>query len=242
MTQRQEEILKSIIEEYIKDAQPVGSKRIADGFDFGIGSAMIRQEMANLEKEGYLMQPHTSAGRIPTDRAYRSYISEQIKGNTTKLSARDKEKINKTINISYDTRNLLKDLSKLVADLSNEMSISGLVGQDLMFTCGLGQLLNEPELQDLNNINHLMRFIDDIENHFNNIWARSHEEYVKVFIGQENPINEIKDFTLITGQYIMPSGEGGFLSIIGPRRMNYRKNMALVEYISQSISALAQDR
>ena len=240
MTIRQEQILKSIIDEYIKDAQPVGSKKMADNFDFGIGPAMIRQEMAVLEKRGYLAQPHTSAGRIPTDKAYRAYISGQEKKGMPKLSSKEREKIKNTIRVSDDTRNLLKDLSKLVAELSSEMSISGLVGQDLMFTCGLSQLLDEPELQNLDHISQLMRFVDDSENHFDNLWARPREGYIKVFIGKENPINEIRDFTLITGQYVTPSGEEGFLSIVGPRRMNYKKNMALIEYISQSISALAQ--
>src|ERR671922_217444 len=71
---RKEEILREIVEAYIKRGEPVGSKAVADGTDLGVSSATIRNEMAILEREGYISHPHTSAGRVPTDKAYRYYV------------------------------------------------------------------------------------------------------------------------------------------------------------------------
>jgi len=74
MTQRQEQILKLLVESYIQSAEPVSSSWLAQLPDIGVSSATIRNDLAELEEEGYLVSPHTSAGRIPTDTGYRYYI------------------------------------------------------------------------------------------------------------------------------------------------------------------------
>ena len=81
-----------------------------------------------------------------------------------------------------------------------------------------------------------MRFMDNVDSHFDDLWSRVLNEGLNVFIGAENPIKEINEFTLITGKYQLPQGEQGFVSVIGPKRMNYKRNMALVEYISQILN------
>jgi heat-inducible transcriptional repressor len=74
LDERKDEILREIVEAYIRDGEPVGSKAVADSTDLGLSSATIRNEMAILEREGYISHPHTSAGRVPTDKAYRYYV------------------------------------------------------------------------------------------------------------------------------------------------------------------------
>ena len=74
LNERKRFILKSIIDDYIASAQPVGSRTIAKKHDIGLGSATIRNEMADLEELGYITQPHTSAGRVPSDKGYRFYV------------------------------------------------------------------------------------------------------------------------------------------------------------------------
>ena len=74
LNERKRTILKSIIDDYIESAQPVGSRTIAKKHELGLGSATIRNEMADLEELGYITQPHTSAGRIPSDKGYRFYV------------------------------------------------------------------------------------------------------------------------------------------------------------------------
>ncbi len=79
MNERKRKILHSIINEYIKSAEPIGSRHIAKNLDFGLSSATIRNEMADLEEMGYLEQPHTSAGRVPSDKGYRLYVDSLMK-------------------------------------------------------------------------------------------------------------------------------------------------------------------
>ncbi len=82
MDSRRQKILEAIIETFIRSALPVGSKHLSDFYDFRISSATIRNEMAALENDGYITQPHTSAGRVPTNRAYRMIVDEMKNRNS----------------------------------------------------------------------------------------------------------------------------------------------------------------
>lgn len=239
MTDRQKQILKAIIEEYIKDANPVGSKKLAEGFDFGIGPAMLRQEMAALEKGGYLMHPHTSAGRIPTDKAYRLYINQELNKRKNFLSSREQERINKIADIKLTEENLVEEISRVASEISRELSITGIVGGN-HYTHGYSYLANGPEFEDFDLISEFMMFMDGLNRSFGQLFNLLTDESVSVFIGRENPIENIQNFTIITDRYHLPRGGEGFVSIVGPKRMDYKKNMALVEYISQTIEDLAK--
>lgn len=242
LTERQKDILWSIIEEHIKAAEPVSSKSLADKRGFEIGAPMIRKEMNQLEQEGYLIQPHTSAGRIPADKAYRLYIQEKMGKtkveNKICLSQKETEKIKSSLNRKWsDNQSLLKEVSKIASDISKELSVSGKLGGENSFMCGFSNLFDEPELRSFDNMNQIMRFMDNIDRYFDSLWDRILREDLQVFIGSENPIKEINEFTLITGKYQLPEGDQGFVSIIGPKRMNYKRNMALVDYISRIINS-----
>jgi transcriptional regulator of heat shock response len=245
ISERQKTILWSIIEEHTKAAEPVSSKSLAQKSGFDIGAPMIRKEMSQLENEGYLAQPHTSAGRIPTDKAYRLYIQEQMNktnidskaNNHIGLSPKETQKINGSLNKKWsDSQSLLKEVSKIASDISKELSVSGRLGGENSFMCGFSNLFDEPELRSFDNMNQIMRFMDNIDSYFDSIWDKILCDDMKVFIGNENPIKEINEFTLITGKYQLPEGEQGFVSVIGPKRMNYKRNMALVDYISKIIN------
>ncbi len=83
LDERKRRILEAIIDDYINTGEPVGSRTIAKKYIFGISSATIRNEMSDLEEMGYLEQPHTSAGRIPSDKGYRYYVDEGLKAFAT---------------------------------------------------------------------------------------------------------------------------------------------------------------
>ncbi len=248
LSDRQKLILKAVIEEYIREAEPVSSKTLESKRGVAVGAPMLRKELNSLEEGGYLLKPHTSAGRVPTDKAYRMYIQEELadrsyKTNTTNkqivvgLTIKESEKVAETLNKKWpDDQVLLKEISRLVSEISKELSVAGTVGGENSYTFGFSNLFEEPEFQTLGNINQLMRFMDNVDSHFDDLWSRVLNEGLNVFIGAENPIKEINEFTLITGKYQLPQGEQGFVSVIGPKRMNYKRNMALVEYISQILN------
>ena len=166
ISERQKDILWAIIEEHAKVADPVSSKTLSEKSGFDIGAPMIRKEMNQLEKEGYLVQPHTSAGRVPSDKAYRLYIQEQLgsqsknKAVTVGLTPKESQKIKQSLKKDWgDEQSLLKEISRLTSDISKELSISGTVGGENTYTFGFSNLVDEPEFSSFNNINQLMHFM-----------------------------------------------------------------------------------
>ncbi len=100
LSERQLQILQAIITDYVENAEPVGSRSIAKKYDLGVSPATIRNEMSDLEEMGYLTHPHTSAGRVPSDKAYRLYVNNLMKKKN--LSAKDKRLIGERLSASRE--------------------------------------------------------------------------------------------------------------------------------------------
>ena len=247
ITDRQKGILWAVIEEYAKKAEPVSSKALSQKRGFEIGAPMIRKEMNQLEQYGFLISPHTSAGRVPTDKAYRMYIqvnmsdksNETPKTNKEGLTSKEAEKVVVSLQKKWpDEQSLLKEISRLASEISKELSIAGAAGGGNLSIFGFSNLIDEPEFSSFAKVSQLMHFMDNMDHCFHSLWDKLMYENLQVFIGDENPIKEIDEITLITGKYQLPDGDDGFIFIIGPKRMNYRRNMALVEHINEVISSL----
>ncbi len=119
---RQLKILEAIISDFIDTAQPVGSRTISKKYPLGISSATIRNEMADLEELGYLMQPHTSAGRVPSDLGYRLYVDSMVQKNS--ISARDKEVIQSLLmNKIIEAGDLAKQAVKLLSSYTQLVAV-----------------------------------------------------------------------------------------------------------------------
>lgn len=250
VTDRQKSILKTLIEEHIKEAEPIGSEALAGKRDFNIGAAMLRKEMNQLEEAGYLAKPHTSAGRVPTDKAYRLYIQEQLSNNkpdktyrTHKmnrivdgLTPKETQKVAASLQRNWpDEPTLLKEISRLAAEISKELSVAGTIDGGVVYSYGLARVVEEPEFQDTMGLGQLMCLMDNMDDYFDRLWEEMLGGGWNVFVGGENPIKEINELSLVTGRYQLPRGEIGFVSIVGPRRMDYRRNVGLVECISKVI-------
>ena len=121
LTERKLRILQAIITDYVQNAEPVGSRSIAKKYDFGVSPATIRNEMADLEEMGYLTHPHTSAGRVPSDKAYRLYVNNMMQ--KTDLSLQEKQTINERLQVNRNefdrtirhAAELLSDITKLAS-------------------------------------------------------------------------------------------------------------------------------
>ncbi len=118
LNERKRQILRAIVDDYIRTAEPVGSSYILNKHNLGISSATIRNEMAYLEEMGYLDKPHTSAGRVPSSLGYRAYVDELMQRYT--LTVSEIEKMRSSLKKSYvELGNILKDISNTVAHLTN---------------------------------------------------------------------------------------------------------------------------
>jgi heat-inducible transcriptional repressor len=123
LTSRQKKILKSIIDIYIRTAEPVGSKMLAESCDFGLSPATLRYEMAGLISQGYLEQPHTSAGRVPTHKGYRLYVNELMNGYAlTRDETAELKNALRTRIASYDR--IADHISKVLSELTNYVAIT----------------------------------------------------------------------------------------------------------------------
>ena len=123
LNERKMNILKAIVKDYIETAEAVGSRTISKKYNLGVSAATIRNEMADLEELGYLVQPYTSAGRIPTEKGYKLYVNSLM--GTTELSDSDKEIIEKCVNSNMNhIQDLMHETSKMLSQLTNYTTVA----------------------------------------------------------------------------------------------------------------------
>ncbi|MFH1713055.1 MAG: hypothetical protein ABH896_02610 [Candidatus Jacksonbacteria bacterium] len=223
LTQRQKELLQAIINEYIKTAEPVGSVLLVDKYKLDFSSATVRNEMMELVAKGFLEQPHTSAGRIPTEQAYKFYVSEGFK--IKKLTQIQQDKLIKTIKNrqDQDKRQELKDLAKGLAELSGELILLAFQDNDFYYT-GLTNLFSQPEFRNQEIVCNISTVIDHLDARLAKLFHKV-DDQAKIFIGSQNPIDQ--NLSLIT---VKISQKGPLIALLGPMRMAYSTNVALLEY------------
>lgn len=234
MEKRSQDILSAIVEEYTKTAIPVGSSILFDKYDLRVSSATIRNEMAGLEDEGYLYQPHISSGRIPTDKGYRFFV-EQIMGDKM-LTLREQQNLQKEfLKLKAQNQRLTRTTARLMSHLSGNLAISGLIGKDEFYEFGVRDLLSEPEFKDMDEVCRLAEVLDYIDERFDNLVKEIGDDETRIYIGDENPLEDINSCSMIVSPYKTKTGEKGVLALIGPKRMKYAKNKSIIEYVKKML-------
>ena len=226
ITDRQKTILMTVVNEYIKTAQPVGSQAVYANYDFNVSTATLRNELALLESRGYLSHPHTSSGRVPTDKGYRFFVDAitEEKEEGVKKARKISERIN---HLREEEDALFAELARTVASLSRNMVLSGPLGARMLFRAGINEILSQPELEDFSLRKHFGHIIDSFEDNLEELSGFVGEDAPRVFIGRENPISAARDFSMIVSRCRLLSDEG-VVVIVGPKRMNYQKNLELL--------------
>ena len=227
MTDRQKAILAAIIEQYAEIAVPVGSVTLAKLF--GVSSATIRSEMARLEDMGLIMQPHTSAGRIPTDIGYRSYVNGITEAQMAELPTgidRSARAIDARVNThAKKADRAIRSAVDSLVELTGNLGIAT-IGSELYMN-GIGNLFSQPEFMHGNHVQAVARLLDNIEP-----WLReaAPNEPLNVFIGSENPIGKSSGATLIISRFRSPYSDYSYIGVIGPTRQDYARVMRLVRH------------
>lgn len=233
MSDRQKAILYAAIEAYIRNAEPVGSHLLAEKYDFGVSPATLRSEFADLEEAGYLAQPHTSAGRVPTDKGYRFFVDELIKRRLEE-NRKARETFRRLLQTVDEEYELYSELARALAELSGNAVLSGPRGGRALFKSGITEVLRQPELEDPRFRAHFGDIVDSFEQHVDALLKMAGGE-PSVFIGKENPFSSARDFSMMISSCKTPSGEG-VVVIFGPKRMNYRKNLGLLDALRGMLS------
>jgi len=227
MEPRQEQLLLSVIENFIRTAEPVGSKFLAYEKKVGWSEATVRNDLRALEEEGYLSHPHTSAGRVPTDKGYRFYI-DRIDRDKTKLSAKDAGALSSVYKKGDESEIGYKALAKESARITGEAVIFAF-SLDKVYYTGLSNLFNKPEFGNPQTIINTSRMFDQCEECLGKFFDRV-SATPDIFIGAEHPFGGYLSVVATRA-----GGAEGLFIVFGPSRMDYRKNFAVVTKVKELI-------
>lgn len=262
VSNRQEKLLDFVVREYVRTAKPIGSVLAADKSHLHLSSATIRNEMNELEQQGFLIQLHTSGGRVPTDKAYRYYVDLLLENEVIDLEAEYKNKIKRAlVGVPSDPREINKIVARVLSNLSENLVITGVSTEFLgglkhrqettprqdndFFKKGLAGLFEHPEFRENNKVFQLANFFEEfeemfkfIEREFFNTLGMPRGVPVQILIGGENPFKQIQHETIMCAKYGLPGDCIGSLTLVGPTRMDYEKNISLIKYTTEELNKL----
>jgi heat-inducible transcriptional repressor len=230
MTERQKQILSAIVEQYAEVASPVGSSLLAKVFD--VSSATIRAEMAELERMGYIAQPHTSAGRVPTDHGYRYYVnnlSAQVNGGSVE-SHRGERALTARVHHGGVPEHTIRNAVDTLVELTHNLGLATIGNQ--LYMSGLSNLFGQPEFMSGGQVQQVARLLDNLEP-----WLReaAPNEPLSVYIGRENPIGRTAGCSLIISKFQSPYSNRSYIGVLGPTRQSYRDVMTLVAHAGKAL-------
>jgi heat-inducible transcriptional repressor len=229
MTIRQQQILDAIIEQYAEVAVPVGSSLLAKLFN--VSSATIRAEMAELEQAGYIMQPHTSAGRIPTDKGYRYYVNSIGKDEVDSANERRGERaIQARVSGGGLPERAIRNAVDTLVELTSNLGIATIGPQ--LYMSGLSNLFGQPEFINGSHVQQVARLLDNLEPW---LYEVAPNQPLNVYIGEENPIGRSAGCSLIIGRFRSPYSDQSYIGVLGPTRQSYRDVMNLVRRAGEAL-------
>lgn len=229
MDNRQQTLLNLVIENYIETAEPVGSKFLVSAGELDLSEATVRNELRVLEEEEYLTHPHTSAGRMPTEKGYRYYI-DHLDLENFKTSKHDANVLCRSIKDNDDHELSRKHLAKALAELASEAVILAFSLEKVYYT-GLANLFHKPEFREL-------KLVIDVSSVFDHCEAclKDFFEMVdlkpKYFIGDEHPFGS----ALSVLSFRFGKGRESLVALLGPKRMDYRHNYELMKKAAEVIN------
>ena len=232
---RRKQILETVITEYIEHALPISSEFLKNECALDVSPATIRMDLVELTKDGFLQKTHISSGRVPTDKGYRFFVDSFFDSDMDMVISR----MLKEFNIIFGEMNDISRLShKLATDLaatSNNLSIVCFGGNDIIWKEGWEQVIKAPEFKDATHLKSFVGFVNDFENKFKEIDFKEGER-VKIFIGKESPVSK-KEFSAVVGQSQKKKNkqEQPKFAILGPKRMNFKKNIALINSLIETV-------
>lgn len=229
MTERQKQILSAIVEQYAEVAVPVGSSLLAKVF--GVSSATIRAEMAELERLGFISQPHTSAGRTPTDKGYRFYVNNLAEVAELSVPERRAERaLSARLQHGGLPERTIRNAVDTLVELTHNLALATI--GDQLYMSGLGNLFGQPEFTTGEQVQQVARLLDNLEP-----WLReaAPNEPLSVYIGSENPIGRSAGVSLIISRFRSPFSDHSYIGTLGPTRQSYRDVMRLVSHTGRAL-------
>jgi len=261
---RQKNVLNMIVKFHISTAEPVGSHLISGRI--GLSSATIRSIMYELEEMGFIWQPHTSAGRVPTYKGYRMYVNSLMEDkeflewkpaslNEGLSSARFdsiediiikglqlcSRMTSQTCIALFPTLKLKRYLTEKLKEKAEDILTFLYDFEDRLYYDGAHYLAEQPEFKDVESICSVLKVLEDKRDLLYILEEDSKAGGIKVHIGSENSMSQFDRCSLITANYNFEDRINGSLGIIGPMRMEYDRVIPAVNFIAGSISGLFEE-
>lgn len=228
MTERQKQILNAIVEQYAEVASPVGSNLLAKVFN--VSSATIRAEMAELERAGYIRQPHTSAGRVPTDKGYRVYVNNLTAVEGKPTEGRAERALAARVSSGGHPERTIRNAVDTLVELTHNLGLATIGNQ--LYMSGLSNLFGQPEFMHPGQVQEVARLLDNLEPW---LYEAAPNEPLSVYIGRENPIGRSAGASLIISRFRSPFSDRSYIGVLGPTRQSYREVMGLVGRAGKSL-------
>lgn len=265
LNERQDKIFDIIVRSYIETAEPVGSRTISRQFDVDLSPASIRNVMADLEEQGLIRQPHTSAGRIPTDKGYRYYIDRLMPSE--ELTKNERAWIEEEIGKGKTIESIADRVGKVISEMTQNAAmvyiknlkrvsflnhfLDELVESDALndffeeepelFVDGAFRVFEQPEFQDAKKMLFLLQALDQKINFYRILTKSDDKKHsVHVHIGRENENDNLRDVSLVVKDCYLGNTPIGGVAVLGPTRMRYSKIVAVVEYAADRMSHMAE--
>jgi heat-inducible transcriptional repressor len=230
MTERQQNILSAIVEQYAEVAVPVGSSLLAKAFK--VSSATIRAEMAELERLGFIHQPHTSAGRVPTDKGYRFYVNNlaEMPAGQALPEGRGERALASRVQNAGAPERMIRNAVDTLVELTHNLGLATIGNQ--LYISGLSNLFGQPEFIGGAQVQQVAQLLDNLEP-----WLReaAPNQPLSVYIGSENPIGRTAGVSLIISRFRSPFSDRSYIGTLGPTRQSYRDVMTLVSRAGQEL-------
>lgn len=231
LTLRQAKILAAIVKENCETGEPVASVDLSQKYDFGVSAPTIRNEMQALEKLGLIMQPHTSAGRVPTDVGFRYFVNELME--RVKLSVKEQERLkHEVVKLQMVNAEIGRRLAKLLASTTSQASFAILPEE--ISSVGLSNIIDNQNLAP-EDAKEIAKFFDNLDDYAEQMIEDYGNGDTQAFIGKELTLSKHSDYSMIVSGLSLPSGKKGVIGLIGPKSMQYQKNLSLMEYLTKLI-------
>ncbi len=227
ISERQISILKHLIEEYVRTAEPVSSRALCERFNLDVSPATVRIELGSLGEKGYVIQPHTSAGRVPADKGYRFFVDRLDKGED---GEEDFEEIVDVL--EKDLWRRVSKLARFIADNTSVFALSGLPSESFFAGAGWEHVLEQPEFEENRVPARFAQLVKRIEKDARK-WQKPKD--IKVYIGKENPFGRFNEFSVLLTSCSFEQSEG-IVVLAGPKRMPYWKNIRVLKKIKRWLS------
>lgn len=229
MNERQSKLLAAIIDQFIDTANPVGSKHLLEAGVFHVCGATVRNEMRFLGEEGYLEQPHVSAGRVPTAKGYRVYVQNHLEPTRAEAKVRKKFMSLKEQYFHRKDQERVYDAVTLLSHMMPDVAFATVPHKDRVYYMGLANVLRQPEFQE--NPAMATGVAEVLEDYLSDVISKIEiDDQIRYYIGEEHILPQIQSCSMIVTEYNVRDAKG-VVGVLGPMRMDYEYNTVALDLV-----------